>query len=153
MNYNSAGLNNLTDINSNVMNKFAKINHKNYKTISINSKAPSNYTKYNHSKDNIQQQQINNIQEKKRKNSNNKILNIKKEKKNYIPKIKSEMINTQLLFTNNESNLDRVITEEEGINLAKEYKIDFLETSAKNDKNIFELLYHKINKLIKDNSK
>ena len=78
MNYNSAGLNNLTDINSNVMNKFAKINHKNYKTISINSKAPSNYTKYNHSKDNIQQQQINNIQEKKRKNSNNKILNIKK---------------------------------------------------------------------------
>ena len=106
MNYNSAGLNNLTDINSNVMNKFVKINHKNYKTISINSKAPSNYTKYNHSKDNIQQQQINNIQEKKRKNSNNKILNVKKEKKNYIPKIKSEMINTQLLFTNNESNLD-----------------------------------------------
>ena len=45
--------------------------------------------------------------------------------------------------------LDRVITEEEGINLAKEYKIDFLETSAKNDKNIFELLYHGINKLLK----
>ena len=43
----------------------------------------------------------------------------------------------------------RVINEEEGINIAKEYKIDFLETSAKNDKNIFELLYNRINKLTK----
>ena len=58
-----------------------------------------------------------------------------------------------VLIGNKCDSLDRVITEEEGINLAKEYKIDFLETSAKNDKNIFELLYHKINKLIKDNSK
>ena len=58
-----------------------------------------------------------------------------------------------VLVGNKCDSLDRVITEEEGINLAKEYKIDFLETSAKNDKNIFELLYHKINKLIKDNSK
>ena len=58
-----------------------------------------------------------------------------------------------VLVGNKCDSLDRVITEEEGINLAKEYKIDFLETSAKNDKNIFELLYHKINKLIKENSK
>ena len=58
-----------------------------------------------------------------------------------------------VLVGNKCDRLDRVITEEEGINLAKECKIDFLETSAKNDKNIFELLYHKINKLIKDNSK
>ena len=53
------------------------------------------------------------------------------------------------LVGNKCDSLDRVITEEEGINLAKEYKIDFLETSAKNDKNIFELLYHRINKLLK----
>ena len=58
-----------------------------------------------------------------------------------------------VLVGNKCDSLDRVITEEEGINLAKEHNIDFLETSAKNDKNIFELLYHKINKLIKDNSK
>ena len=54
-----------------------------------------------------------------------------------------------VLVGNKCDSLDRVITEEEGINLAKEYKIDFLETSAKNDKNIFELLYHGINKLLK----
>ena len=54
-----------------------------------------------------------------------------------------------VLVGNKCDSLDRVITEEEGINLAKEYKIDFLETSAKNDKNIFELLYHRINKLLK----
>ena len=54
-----------------------------------------------------------------------------------------------VLVGNKCDRLDRVITEEEGINLAKEYKIDFLETSAKNDKNIFELLYHGINKLLK----
>ena len=58
-----------------------------------------------------------------------------------------------VLVGNKCDSLDRVIAEEEGINLAKEHNIDFLETSAKNDKNIFELLYHKINKLIKDNSK
>ena len=46
-----------------------------------------------------------------------------------------------VLVGNKCDSLDRVITEEEGINLAKEYKIDFFETSAKNYKNIFELLY------------
>ena len=54
-----------------------------------------------------------------------------------------------VLVGNKCDSLDRVITEEEGINLAKEYKIDFLETSAKNDKNIFELLYNRINNLTK----
>ena len=54
-----------------------------------------------------------------------------------------------VLVGNKCDSLDRVITEEEGINLAKEHNIDFLETSAKNDKNIFELLYHRINKLLK----
>ena len=54
-----------------------------------------------------------------------------------------------VLVGNKCDSLDRVITEEEGINLAKEHNIDFLETSAKNDKNIFELLYNRINKLTK----
>ena len=46
-----------------------------------------------------------------------------------------------VLVGNKCDSLDRVITEEEGINLVKEYKIDFFETPAKNNKNIFELLY------------
>ena len=54
-----------------------------------------------------------------------------------------------VLVGNKCDSLDRVITEEEGINLAKEHNIDFLETSAKNDKNIFELLYNRINNLTK----
>ena len=54
-----------------------------------------------------------------------------------------------VLVGNKCDSLDRVITEEEGINLAKEYKIDFLETSAKNDKYILNYIIKKINKIIK----
>ena len=59
-----------------------------------------------------------------------------------------EKVNIVLVWNKCDS-LDRVITEEEGINLVKEYKIDFFETPAKNNKNIFELLYLWINKLLR----
>ena len=103
MNHNYSGVNNLNGINVNVMNKFSKVNRQNYKTISINNNIQSNYIKSNYSK-NIQQQ--NNIQEKKKKLSNSKISNAKKEKKNYIPKMKPENIDIQLIFNNNESNYE-----------------------------------------------
>ena len=78
-------------------------------------------------------------------------LNSFKNIKNWMKNIE-DFINEKVyivLIGNKCDSLDRVITEEEGINLAKEYKIDFLETSAKNDKNIFELLYNRINNLTK----
>ena len=78
-------------------------------------------------------------------------LNSFKNLKNWMKEIKNNnYINSYKILVGNKcDSLDRVITEEEGINLAKEYKIDFLETSAKNDKNIFELLYNRINNLTK----
>ena len=108
---NSSGnfTNNMNNINlnANIMNKFSKINRQNFKTISINNTTTTtNYTKYNHSKDNIQL--TNNGQEKKKKSSSNKKINNKKEKKNYIPKIKTDIINTQNvpLIQPNDGNLE-----------------------------------------------
>ena len=98
---------NSLNLNTNIMNKFSKINRQNYKTISINNNTTTtNYTKYNHSKDNIQI--TNNGQEKKKISSSNKKVNIKKEKKNYIPKIKTDIINSQniQLIQTNECNLE-----------------------------------------------
>ena len=99
-------MNNL-NLNANLMNKFSKINRQNFKTISINNTTTTNYTKYNHSKDNIQL--TNNGQEKKKKSSSNKKIK-KKEKKNYIPKIKTDIINTQNvpLIQPNEGNIENV---------------------------------------------
>ena len=77
----------------------------------------------------------------------NSFKNIKKWMKD-IEDFKKEKVYI-VLVGNKCDSLDRVIAEEEGIKLAKEHNIDFLETSAKNDKNIFELLYHGINKLLK----
>ena len=104
MNHNYSGVNNLNGINVNVMNKYSKVNRQNYKTISINNNIQSNYIKNNYSKNIIQQQ--GNAQEKKKKFSNSKISNVKKEKKNYIPKMKPENIDTQLIFNNNDSNYE-----------------------------------------------
>ena len=53
-----------------------------------------------------------------------------------------------VLVGNKIDSFNRVITEEEGINLANEYDINFFETSAKNDKNITELFYHILSKLL-----
>ena len=44
-----------------------------------------------------------------------------------------------VLVGNKCDSLDRVITEEEGKKFADYYKMDYIEVSAKNDKNIFEL--------------
>ena len=99
MNHNYSGVNNLNGINLNIMNKFNKVNRQGYKTISINNNVQSNYIKSNNSK-NIQQP--NSVQEKKKKLSISKISNIKKEKKNYIPKNKPENIDAQLIINNNE---------------------------------------------------
>ena len=104
MNHNYSGVNNLNGINVNVMNKYSKVNRQNYKTISINNNIQSNYMKNNYSKNIIQQQ--GNAQEKKKKFSNSKISNVKKEKKNHIPKMKPENIDTQLIFNNNDSNYE-----------------------------------------------
>ena len=56
---------NNVNINTNMMNKFNKINRQNYKTINIHNSSATNYTKYNHSKDNIQL--TNNAPEKRKK--------------------------------------------------------------------------------------
>ena len=95
MNHNYSGINNLNGLNSNMLNKFTKVNRQNYKTISINNNNSSNYIKNTHSKDIIQQS--GNIQDKKKKLSITKFSNMKKEKKNYIPKMKSDNTETQLL--------------------------------------------------------
>ena len=110
MSHSSSVLNNLNNMNNvninlNIMNKFNKINRQNFKTISIHNSSATNYSKYNHSKENIQL--TNNVQEKKKKNTINKKINIKKEKKNFIPKIKSEIINSQLI-SNNEGNFEKI---------------------------------------------
>jgi len=104
MNYSNTGGNfqnnmNNVNINSNTINKFNKIKRQNYKTMSIHNSGTTNYTKYNHSKDNIKM--ANNIEEKKKKNSN------KKEKKNSIPKMKTEIINTHII-ANKEGNIDNL---------------------------------------------
>ena len=104
MTHNYSGVNNLNGLNSNILNKFTKVNRQNYKTIFINNNNSSNYIKNNHSKDIIQQS--GNIQDKKKKLGNSKILNIKKEKKNYIPKMKSDITDTQIVFNNNETNFE-----------------------------------------------
>ena len=90
---------NKVNINANIMNKFNKINHQNFKTIITHNSNATNYRKYSHSKDNIQLTNI--TLEKKKNNSNSKKLNDKKDKKNYIPKIKTDIINDQLVTTNN----------------------------------------------------
>ena len=104
MTHNYSGVNNLNGLNSNILNKFTKVNRQNYKTIFINNNNSSNYIKNNHSKEIIQQS--GNNQDKKKKLSSSKISNIKKEKKNYIPKIKSDNTDTQIIFNNNETNLE-----------------------------------------------
>ena len=103
MNHNYSGVNNLNGINLNIMNKFNRVNRQSYKTISINNNIQSNYIKSNNSK-NIQQQSS--VQEKKKKLSISKISNIKKEKKNYIPKNKQDNIDAQLMINNNELHLE-----------------------------------------------
>ena len=104
MNYSNTGGNfqnnmNNVNLNTNTMNKFTKIKRQNYKTMSIHNSGTTNYTKYNHSKDNIKV--ANNIDEKRKKNSN------KKEKKNSIPKMKTEIINTHII-ANKEGNIDNL---------------------------------------------
>ena len=103
MNHNYSGVNNLNGINLNIMNKFNRVNRQSYKTISINNNIQSNYIKSNNSK-NIQQPSS--VQEKKKKLSISKISNIKKEKKNYIPKNKQDNIDAQLMINNNELHLE-----------------------------------------------
>ena len=103
MNHNYSGVNNLNGINLNIMNKFNRVNRQSYKTISINNNIQSNYIKSNNSK-NIQQPSS--VQEKKKKLSISKISNIKKEKKNYIPKNKQDNIDAQLVVNNNELHLE-----------------------------------------------
>ena len=105
------------NLNANIMNKFSKINRQNFKTISINNTTTTtNYTKYNHSKDNIQL--TNNGQEKKKKSSSNKKVNNKKEKKNYIPKIKTDIINSQniQLIQNIEGNAENINNNNNNLN-------------------------------------
>ena len=104
MNHNFTGVNNLNGINSNIMNKFNKVNRKNYKTLAMNNNNASNYIQNIPSKDIIQQSIS--VQEKRKKSVNTKILNNKKEKKNYIPKTKLENTDTQILFNNNETNFE-----------------------------------------------
>jgi hypothetical protein len=72
--------------------------------LGIGNSSTTNYTKYNHSKDNTQPS--NNLPEKKKKSSSNKKSSNKKEKKNCIPKIKTDIINGQI---NNEINLENII--------------------------------------------
>ena len=55
----------------------------------------------------------------------------------------------KVLVGNKCESLKRLITEEEGKKLADEYNMDFFEISAKEDKNIFELIMFIINKLLK----
>ena len=120
MNHNYSGVNNLNGINLNIMNKFNKVNRQGYKTISINNNVQSNYIKSNNSK-NIQQP--NSVQEKKKKLSISKISNIKKEKKNYIPKNKPENIDAQLIIHNNELYLENSHRRNNSLNgpIKKEY--------------------------------
>ena len=55
----------------------------------------------------------------------------------------------KILVGNKCDSLDRVITEEEGKELADNHKMDFIEVSAKSDKNITELFYHIANEIFK----
>ena len=55
----------------------------------------------------------------------------------------------KVLVGNKCESLKRLITEEEGKKLADDYNMDFFEVSAKEDKNIFELIIFIINKLLK----
>ena len=61
--------------------------------------------------------------------------------KNWMKEIKNNnYINSYKILVGNKcDSLDRVITEEEGKKFADYYKMDYIEVSAKNDKNIFEL--------------
>ena len=78
----------------------------------------------------------------------NSFLNIKK----IMNTIKENdaMDNYKVLVGNKCESFKRLITEEEGKKLADEYNMDFIEVSAKEDKNIFELFMFIINKLLKD---
>ena len=126
MNYSNTGGNfqnnmNNVNLNTNTMNKFTKIKRQNYKTMSIHNSGTTNYTKYNHSKDNIKV--ANNLDEKRKKNSN------KKEKKNSIPKMKTEIINTHII-ANKEGNID---------NLNNSNKNNIINNNLNNFKNKKEL--------------
>ena len=103
MNQTSTGgnfINNLNNahINSNIMNKFNKINKQNFKTISIRNSRESNINSYSKDK-------INNTQEGKKKSLSNKKLNIQKEKRNNIPKMKKEIVDNS---SNNHTNNNNV---------------------------------------------
>ena len=55
----------------------------------------------------------------------------------------------KVLVGNNCDKLDRVVTEEEGKQLAEDFSIGFFETSPKTDKNVSELFYYLIDEILK----
>ena len=57
----------------------------------------------------------------------------------------------KVLVGNNCDKLDRVVTEEEGKQLAKDFSIGFFETSHKTDKNVSEVFYYLIDVIMKAN--
>ena len=57
----------------------------------------------------------------------------------------------KVLVGNNCDKLDRVVTEEEGKQLAKDFSIGFFETSHKKDKNVSEVFYYLIDVIMKAN--
>ena len=57
----------------------------------------------------------------------------------------------KVLVGNNCDKLDRVVTEEEGKQLAEDFSIGFFETSHKTDKNVSEVFYYLIDVIMKAN--
>ena len=57
----------------------------------------------------------------------------------------------KVLVGNNCDKLDRVVTEEEGKQLAEDFSIGFFETSPKTDKNVSEVFYYLIDVIMKAN--
>ena len=55
----------------------------------------------------------------------------------------------KVLVGNNCDKLDRVVTEEEGKQLAEDFSIGFFETSPKTDKNVSEVFYYLIDEILK----
>ena len=55
----------------------------------------------------------------------------------------------KVLVGNNCDKLDRVVTEEEGKQLAEDFSIGFFETSHKTDKNVSEVFYYLIDEILK----
>ena len=116
----------------NLLTKYNKLSNQNYKTLFIQNLNSTNYSKYNYSKEYEQQ----NNNEKMKKSSSHKKSSVGKDKKNNIPKIRSDATTAQLNSTK-DSNWDINPINNNYTNLKKDSKTSrqIYPNHQKNEKN------------------